>query len=292
MNGGRIPPHHPSSSSSTASRSHRPGVRAAASASAASASPSAAGVVGVVGAARLRGGEGGHDQLSPQSPDQSSDESDSASSSGSVSPPRSLSSEQSDDPGSPPFLQIHTTLIVQEMSDFDSDDGRIPVVRPHAIEDAESERSRSRSRNPPEVDRAVLHGLRHLNCISDSDGSDLEEAEYNQFRLRQREEKKRRRMTSGSIGKRNFSESIGSASDYEDVGILLDASEVGSSARRLRRKVGDRRSLQFQDPPPPRIDELDEPQSSDDDMVEVGEALAKELPYYALEYISMEVDSA
>ena len=97
-------------------------------------------------------------------------------------------------------------------------------------------------------------------------------------------------MTSGSIGKRTISESIGSDSDREDVLPFLEVNEVGSSARRLRRKVGDRRSLQFQDPPPPRIEELEEPPTSEDEMLD-GETLARELPYYTLEYISMEIDS-
>ena len=139
----------------------------------------------------------------------------------------------------------------------------------------------------------MLSSLRDLSCGSESDEADLDEAEYDHFRLRQRETRRLRRLNSGSIGKRTISESIGSGSDREDIrAALLDAAEVGSSARRLRRRVGDRRSLNFQDPPPSRIDELEEPDSSDDDMVEVGEALAKELPYYTLEYISMEVDSS
>ena len=89
-------------------------------------------------------------------------------------------------------------------------------------------------------------------------------------------------MSSGSIGKRTISESIGSDSDREDLQQFLDMNDVGSSARRLRRRVGDRWSLQFQDPPP-RIDEIEEHEELD------GEFLAKELPYY--NYISMEIDS-
>ena len=245
------------------------------------------------------------DQLSPRSSSEdSSDESDDDNSSGSVSPPRSLSPALSDappppSPPPPPVQRVtrrivtETTWIIEELSDLDSEDGRRPVLRPHAIEYADSDRSRSRSRNPSEVDRAMLSSLRDLSCGSESDEPDLEEAEYDQFRLQQREIKRRRRLNSGSIGKRTISESIGSGSDREDIrAALLDAAEVGSSARRLRRRVGDRRSLNFQDPPPARIDELDEPDTSDDEMVEVGEALAKELPYYTLDYISMEVDSS
>ena len=109
-------------------------------------------------------------------------------------------------------------------------------------------------------------------------------------------------MSSGSIGKRTFRESIGSASDREDLrAALLDETIMGaamgtgpSTARRLRRKTNDRRSMQFHDQQThPRIDELEEPNSSDDEMLTVGEALAKELPYYTIhDYVTMEVDSA
>ncbi|OAA64669.1 hypothetical protein SPI_03316 [Niveomyces insectorum RCEF 264] len=254
--------------------------------------------------------------------------------------------------GGPPsatgFLYVEATLIIEEISDYDSDDSRIQILRPDAIEEALSERSRSQSpsktqgadktRQPnhhhlnrrrrssvlqqpaiPEMDRSVMSGLRGFSLRADSDGDsdeeallddddydddddndengDIDEAAYNQFRLRQREERRHRRMTSGSIGKRTISESIGSDSDNEDLRtLLLDASEAGSSARRLRRRIGDRHSLQFADPPPPRIDELDEPDTTDNDddireLTRDGETLARELPYYTLEYISMEVDS-
>ncbi|ERT02685.1 hypothetical protein HMPREF1624_00986 [Sporothrix schenckii ATCC 58251] len=152
-----------------------------------------------------------------------------------------------------------------------------------------------------------MSGLRGFSFRNDSDeealidedeedGSDFDENAHNLFRLKQRAERRRRRMTSGSISKRTISESIGSDTDNEDLMAMLDESEVGSSARRLRRRIGDRHSLQFQDPPPPRIDELEEPDTSDneDDVKELtrdGETLARELPYYTLEYISMEVDS-
>jgi len=182
-----------------------------------------------------------------------------------------------------------TGFIVEELSDFDdSDDERAGVVRPCAIEYAESDRSRSTSRNRPEIDQKMMRNLNNLNCSDDSDETDLDEHEYQEFLIKRRAERRHKRMTSGSIGKRTISESIGSDTDREDLRSFLNAEEAGSSARRLRRRVGDRRSLQFQDPPPPRIDELDEPDSSEDEIF-VGESLARELPYY--EYVSMEVDS-
>ncbi|KAK4154300.1 hypothetical protein C8A00DRAFT_42890 [Chaetomidium leptoderma] len=183
----------------------------------------------------------------------------------------------------------HTEFIVEEMSDFgDSDDERPGVIRPCAIEYAESDRSRSTSRTRKEVDQRMMFNLGNLNCSDDSDETDVDEHEHQQFLMQRRADRRRKRMTSGSIGKRTISESIGSDTDREDLRSLLGAEEAGSSARRLRRRVGDRRSLQFHDPPPPRIDELDEPDSSEDEIL-IGESLARELPYY--EYVSMEVDS-
>ncbi|KAL2171763.1 hypothetical protein VTG60DRAFT_1761 [Thermothelomyces hinnuleus] len=177
---------------------------------------------------------------------------------------------------------------VEELSDFDDNDNdRVDVVRPWAIEYAESDRSRSTSRTRPEIDQKMMYNLNNLNCSDDSDIS-LDEEEYHEFLMKRRAERRHKRMTSGSIGKRTISESIGSDTDREDIRSFLNAEQAGSSARRLRRRVGDRRSLQFQDPPPPRIDELDEPGSSEDEIF-IGESLARELPYY--EYVSMEVDS-
>lgn len=187
-------------------------------------------------------------------------------------------------------IVTHTEFVVEEMSDFgDSDDERpAGVIRPCAIEYPESDRSRSTSRNRIEIDQRMMYNLGNLNCSDDSDETDLDEHEYQEFLIKRRAERRRKRMTSGSIGKRTISESIGSDTDREDLRSFLGVEEAGSSARRLRRRVGDRRSLQFQDPPPPRIDELDEPDSSEDEIF-IGESLARELPYY--EYVSMEVDS-
>jgi hypothetical protein len=182
------------------------------------------------------------------------------------------------------------TFVVEEMSDFGEDDAdRSNVIRPDAIEYADSERSRSRSRNTPEIDRTVMHKMQNLDCSDESDETDMDEEEFREVLNRRRAAKRQQRMSSGSIGKRTISESIGSDSDVEDMGVFLGADQVGSSARRLRRKVGDRRSLQFSDPPLPRIDQMEEPPTSDDEFID-DEAL-KELPYYTLEYISMEIDS-
>ena len=239
------------------------------------------------------------EQLSPQSSGSSSAASVSSSASEQSLPKSSdLGRHDHESTASRAPLRVEreitqASFVVEELSDFDGSGGDgVEVIRPHAIEYADSDRSRSRSRSRRELDPKMIYNLRNLNCSDDSDNSDidLDDLDYQRFLARRREEKRRRRMTSGSIGKRTISESIGSDSDREDVLPFLEVNDVGSSARRLRRKVGDRRSLQFQDPPPPRIEELEEPPTSEDEMLD-GETLARELPYYTLEYISMEIDS-
>lgn len=99
--------------------------------------------------------------------------------------------------------------------------------------------------------------------------------------------------------KRTISQSIGSDTDEEDLKPVTfeGANEIGSSARRLRRKTkGERTSLIFDDPPP-RIDEEDEGPESVEEIVEVNEGETdieggdlRELPYFR--YVQdMDVDS-
>lgn len=178
---------------------------------------------------------------------------------------------------------VYDNLIIEELSDFEEDDmdGRDDVLVPHAIEYAESEQSESH------IDGHVINDLRGLNVRSpdpepSSDGSDLSDDEYEKILQQMRADDRKKRRSMGSMGKRTMSER--SDSDHEDVRHCLDFDQAGSSARRLKRRIGDRRSLIFQDPPP-RIDEMDEPPEE----LEGTEMLAKELPFYA--FTTMEVDS-
>jgi len=172
---------------------------------------------------------------------------------------------------------------------FDSDTESI--IRPHQYEDAESDRARSvkSGSQPRELDPRILHGLRDLHCATPNDDEALDERE--EWLARMREEKRRKRRSSGSVQKRSLAQSIGSDTDEEDIQPVFEgANEAGSSARRLRRKVaGERTSLIFDDPPP-RIEELEEPESCEEivSLEEEGEddVAWKELPYYV-----MEVDS-
>lgn len=193
-------------------------------------------------------------------------------------------------------IPIETSLVIEELSDFDDDDmqGRDDVLRPSAIEYAESERSKSRTRVAPD-DPRMIDELQNLNCRSpdppdppsgsESDISELDDHEATLRRIRA--ENRRQRMSQSSVGtKRTISERGSDGDDSNDRGerSFVGFEEAGSSARRLRRRVGDKRvSLTFPDPPP-RIDEVPEELS-----LEETETLARELPFY--EYSSMEVDS-
>ncbi|KAJ4387005.1 hypothetical protein N0V85_007834 [Neurospora sp. IMI 360204] len=239
------------------------------------------------------------DQLSPQSRSTSSATcSDSDDDAGPDSLPRSMqpSPSLSPPPTRPGRIVTNSDLIVEEMSEASDDDDNagVPVIYPDTIEYAESERSRSRSRRHREVDESVMYNLGQLNCSDDSDSTDIEEAEHREILRRHREERRRKRMTSGSIGKRTFSESIGSDSDREDprdFKRFFSPDDLGSpGARRIYRSVGGRRrSVQVSDPMlPPRIDEIDEPESSNEEILVDESMLSRELPYYEC---VMEIDS-
>lgn len=196
-----------------------------------------------------------------------------------------------------------------------------------AVSDSESQSSREstpthahqvrlthRPRPAPEADRIpeLDRGMSNLNCTpeaeDDDDGADdfydaTTAAQLAEFAAAQREMRVRRRLSHGSsIGKRTHSERSDSDGEKDWTPMGDDVDIVGGSARRLRRRVGDRRSLiGFQDPPPERIEELEEPDSCAEDGWRTalaatrglggmfdGQNLARELPYFDLEI--MEVD--
>lgn len=195
------------------------------------------------------------------------------------------------------------------------------TILPHQYEDAESDRARSavggssptrpshahthvhtRTRTR-ELDPTLMNGLHNLHCPSDSESdislsASTEEREREAWLAAQREEKRRKRRSSGSVQKRTHAQSVGSGTDDEDVLPILDGgvNEVGSSARRMRRRVGDRASLVFEDPPA-CILEVEEPEScvEGEERIgvvgeveeEEGQGVDRELPYFVWD---MEVD--
>lgn len=198
------------------------------------------------------------------------------------------------DDGSGPRRRVvvQASFIIEELSDFDEDDmeGRDDVLYPSAIEYADSEHG---PRRLAPDDPRMINDLQNLTFRSpdlgrdglSSDDSDLDEEAHQAILERIRNEKHRQRMSVSSIGTKRTMSERGSDSDHEDMRHFLNFEEAGSSARRLKRRVaGHRGSIIFQDPPP-RIDEVVEP----DEALEGTETLAKELPFY--EYTSMEVDS-
>ncbi|KAG9243631.1 hypothetical protein BJ878DRAFT_110378 [Calycina marina] len=188
-------------------------------------------------------------------------------------------------------------LVVEEFAQedyeaFDSD--AESILRPHQYEDADSERARStrgsnrgstKAVSPPrDLDPNILYGISNLDCDSEVD-------EREAWLASERAMRRRKRRSSG-FSKRSHAQSVGSDTDDDDILPKLEGiNEAGSSARRLRRKVaGDKSSLIFDDPPP-RIDELDEPESSEEVLIEEadgeGQNVFRNLPYYP----QMDVDS-
>ncbi|KAG6039364.1 hypothetical protein E4U41_002802 [Claviceps citrina] len=171
-------------------------------------------------------------------------------------------------------------FVIEDMDPMDSGCEGVEILHPTEIE---SNRSRSKSRQK-EFDRGMVRDFRNLNCGHDSSDNEDGRDEMALFWQRQREIRRIRRVSmSSSIGKRTHSEL--SDSDESEAG-ALDVNEVGSSARRMRKRLH-RGSLLFQDPPAPRIDELEEPDSSEEEL-DAADAFARELPYWTMEIMEMD----
>ncbi|PNY18295.1 Uncharacterized protein TCAP_07582 [Tolypocladium capitatum] len=183
---------------------------------------------------------------------------------------------------------LECEFIIEDIDPMDSECEGLDVLHPTEIE---SNRSRSRSRHK-DLDKGMMQDLRNLNCsneASDDEGGGLvhgyDEDEEAFLQRRQELRRIRRVSMSSSFGKRTHSEL--SDSENDEAG-ALDVNDVGSSARRMRKRLH-RGSLLFHDPPEPRIDELEEPDSSEDEYAAIN-SLARELPYYTMEI--MEMDSS
>ncbi|PFH58761.1 hypothetical protein XA68_13223 [Ophiocordyceps unilateralis] len=181
--------------------------------------------------------------------------------------------------------KVEGDLVIEEVDPMDSECENLEVLHPTEIESI-------RSSCHKDLDRGMMQDLKNLNCsteASDYDPSPANDDEEEAFLQQRQELRRRRRMSlSSSFGKRTHSEL--SDSDNDDAGPLDDVNDVGSSARRLRKRLH-RGSLLFQDPPEPRIDELDEPDSASDGDAAAETSLARELPYYNTMEM-MEMDSS
>ncbi|KAJ6441044.1 CBS/PB1 domain-containing protein [Purpureocillium lavendulum] len=201
----------------------------------------------------------------------------------------STSDSDSDAAKSAGHGSIHVTrttvvcnFTIEEIDPMYSDCEGLDVLHPDEIE---SNRSRSRSRHK-DLDKGMMKDLRNLKCSNDGSDTDSSPPEDDEEAFNQRRQalrRFRRVSMSSSFGKRTHSE-LSDDSDNDDA--PLDVNDVGSSARRMRKRLH-RGSLLFQDPPEPRIDELEEPDSSEDEYA-TENSLARELPYYTMEIMEME----
>ncbi|KAI9816559.1 MAG: hypothetical protein M1827_001691 [Pycnora praestabilis] len=137
---------------------------------------------------------------------------------------------------------------IEELRDSDISYGSdIEVLHPDQYEDVGSARDKLENfgEDADKVDEQrnnILSGLQMLHC-DDDEGPPGPTYEHDR-----RYRKKKKRWSAG-IFKRTHSQSIGSDSDSNDSEIL-DAQDIGSSARRMRRRVkgpGDRNSSIFDD---------------------------------------------
>jgi len=155
-----------------------------------------------------------------------------------------------------------TDFTVEEMSENDMGyDSDTKPVQPDHIEDAESVKG---NQDNTEIDNILAQKIKKLNCDFSPGQQGFEEAHRRRLR------DKRKRWSKGGILKRNHDESIGSGTDDDDID-PLDAHQVGSSARRLRRRTQGpedkpRTSLLFDDPPA----EIEELKRLDDDQDETS----------------------
>lgn len=186
---------------------------------------------------------------------------------------------QSEDDTAPRIIVSEATvvvdLILEELDPMDSDWDADEVVQPYEVEQA-------RSRSGSLQHREIVREMKNLNCSAEASDNDADvDLEEEMFLKRQQELRRFRRVSmSSSVGKRSYSE----LSDSDDDRGPLDVNEVGSSARRMRKRLH-RTSILFNDPPE-QIKEVEEPESED----EFHNDLARELPYWTMEI--MEVDSS
>lgn len=189
-------------------------------------------------------------------------------------------------------------ILLEELDPMDNDGlEALEVLYPYEVESARSRSSSWHKDRPGYLDRNMMRDFTNLNCSAeasasssseDEDGTppefDEEELKFMQHQAARR--RLRRVSMSSSVGKRTHSE----LSDSEDEWGPCDVNDVGSSARRLRKRLH-RSSLLFHDPPE-QIVELDEPSSGEDERVKTRpshwSSLAQELPYWSMEIMEIE----
>ncbi|KAG5996527.1 hypothetical protein E4U52_006487 [Claviceps spartinae] len=181
----------------------------------------------------------------------------------------------------PPSSRHHaepssSTFEIEEIDPMDSGCEGLEILHPTEIETV---CSRSCSCRRKGFERDVLRDFKNLTCNNGTLDDEWDDAcclsEEARFRQRQKDLRRIRRLSmSSSYGKRTRSE-MSDGSESSEAG-ALDVGDMGSSARRMRKRLR-RSSLLFQDPPAPRIDELDEPDSSEE-TCDAADPSARALP--------------
>jgi hypothetical protein len=176
-------------------------------------------------------------------------------------------------------------LIVEEIDRKDSSSGAIPILHPTEIESAGSRPGSSHK----DVEPGMVQKFENLNCSNETSDKeqdseadlDVEEA----FHRRLKKDKRQRRISETSI-KRGRDDL--SASDDSDIA-GHDGNGAGSNARRTRPRLRSS-SVLCNDPPSERIDEVEEPNSGEDDHDAAYESDAankrdRELPNHTIELV-------
>ncbi len=148
---------------------------------------------------------------------------------------------------------------IEEILEGDADySSNAHVLRPDHYEDADSDWGRDkRARDPmyqqiSDLNGRIVEDFESMHCKEDEQESDGQQRRYR---------RKKQRWSTGKL-KRSHSQSVGSNSSTDEDEEALDAHDVGSSARRLRRRVrgpGDRSSLLFDDSIDFAVAEIEEP---------------------------------
>jgi hypothetical protein len=193
-------------------------------------------------------------------------------------PPDANIDESSGEP--PSRISVTFDFIIEEIPETEFED---PENQDAILPINEGDEEEPEPPQPTKFEASTLSELKDLDCAAENNREEwLEQLQKG---------KRSKRRSSGSLAKRTLSQSIGSDTDDEDLQpvTLLEANEFGSSSRRLRRKVGDRSSLIFDDPPP-RIEEEGEGPESCEEVVEVSleeeekerdrQSVNRELPYF------------
>ncbi|KAI9707075.1 MAG: hypothetical protein M1836_000035 [Candelina mexicana] len=148
---------------------------------------------------------------------------------------------------------------VEEILDGDVDYiSSAQVLRPDHYEDPDSDwvgdkRKPSHLRHrDSDLNAEIIDEFESMRCKEDEQDSDGHQRRYR---------RKRQRWSAGKL-KRSHSQSVGSNSETDSDEEILDAHDVASSARRLRRRVrgpGDRGSLLVEEEIDPTVAEIEEP---------------------------------